>query len=288
MRPIHVLGTVFVMVLWGFNYVMVPIGLEQIPPLLLSFVRLFLLSLSAIFFVKRPQVPFKMILGYGLTMYAMQFGFLFSAMYAGLSPTLAPLLLQTQVFFTSALAFAFLKERLTKWQIIGALVAFSGIILVGVDSGGSTTLSGLFLILAAAVSWAVGNILSKKIGKVDMVALVIWGSFVAWPPLLLIAFFIEGSHGIEQVFAHLNPLSIGSVLYLTYVSLFLGFWIWTRLIYLYPLATIAPFTLLMPIFGSLSSSLAFSLPLHLTQIIASILVIGGLCIDMFGSHKKKT
>lgn len=286
MSPTHVFLSVFVAALWGLNYVMVPIGLETIPPLLLSFVRLFLVSVSAIFFVKRPKIPLKMILFYGLAMFTMQFGFLFSGMYAGVSPTLAPLLLQTQVFFTAVLAFVFLKEKLNKWQVIGALVAFSGIALVGIHSGGSATLLGLVLVLAAGASWGMGNIVSKKIGNVDLVALVIWGSLIAWPPLLLISLFLEGVQGIEQVFAHLNLLSIISILYLTYGSLFLGFWIWSRLIYLYPLATIAPFTLLVPVFGSLGSSLIFSIPLHLTQIIASFLVIGGLCIDMFGSRKK--
>ncbi len=288
MRPIHIVLCVFVMALWGFNWVIIPLGLEQIPPLLLSFSRLFLMSISAIFFVKMPKTSFKMIMFYGLTMFTMQFGFLFLSIYSGLSPTLAPLLLQTQVFFTAALALVFLKEKLHKWQVIGALVAFSGIALVCIDSGGSATLWGLILVLAAAASWGVGNVVSKKIGKVDMVALVIWGSLVAWPPLLLASLLIEGVHGIEQTFASLNLTSIGAILYLTYGSLFLGFWLWSRLIYLYPLATIAPFTLLVPVFGALGASLVFSIPFHSVQIIASFLVIVGLCIDMFGSRLRKT
>ncbi len=286
MRPLHILLLIFTAALWGLNYIVVPIGLEKIPPLLLSFVRLFLVSFPAVFFVKIPQVPLNMLLLYGLTMFAMQFGFLFSGIYAGVSPALAPLILQTQVFFTAGLAFVFLREHLNRWQLIGALVAFSGIAIVGFNSGGDATVLGLIFVLIAGISWGVGNVVSKKIGKVDMIALIVWGSLVAWPPLLVLSFFLEGIQQMKEVLIHLNVLSLVSIAYLTYLSLFLGYWIWSRLIYLYPLAKIAPFTLLVPIFGTLSSSLFFSLPLSLSQVIAAILVVGGLCIDLAGSRKR--
>ncbi|MBX7066003.1 MAG: EamA family transporter [Parachlamydiales bacterium] len=286
MRPIHIGLSVIVALLWGLNYVAIPIGLENFPPIFLSFLRLLLSSLTLIFFVKPPKVSMKMVFFYGLTMFSMQFGFLFSSLRAGLGPDLAPIMLQTQVFFTAAFALIFLKEKLTVWQVAGALIAFSGIILVGTSKVNATFL-GIILVLAAAISWGMGNVIGKKIGKVDKIALVVWGSILAFPPVLIASLFIEGPHEILEAFKTIDAASIGSILYLTYGSLLLGFLIWNHLIYLYPLATIAPFTLLVPVFGALSSSIAFTIPIHAKTIIAFVLVILGLSIDMFGYHRKK-
>lgn len=286
MRPIHIFLAIVVAILYGLNYVAIPIGLEKIPPLYLSFIRLFLVSLLVVFYYKKPKVPFRLIVLYGLPMLAMQFSFIFTAINAGLSPTLAPILLQTQVFFTALFALVYLKEKLSKWQISGGLIAFAGIALVSIDSKGESSLLGIILILAAAISWALGNTVCKKIKQVDM-SLVVWSCLIAWPPVLLVSLVFEGPHAIVEAFAYFSVSSIFSIIYLTYGSLLLGLWIWNRLISLYPLATVAPFTLLVPIFGSISSSLVFSIPFHLLQIIASLLVVGGLCVDMYGSRKKK-
>lgn len=286
MRPIHIVLSVVVALLWGLNYVAVPIGLHNFPPIFLSFLRLFLASATLIFFVKRPNIPLKMVFFYGLTMFAMQFAFLFSSIHAGLSPDLAPLLIQTQVFFTAVLAIIYLKEKLTIWQTGGALTAFFGIMLVGMDKGDATFL-GIMLVFAAAFSWGMGNVIGKKIGKVDKTSLVVWGSILASPPVLIISLIVEGPYQVFSAFKTIDYASIGSILYLTYISLLLGFMIWNHLIYLYPLATIAPFTLLVPIFGALGSSIAFSLPIRPVEIAAFALVILGLSIDMYGYRRKK-
>lgn len=286
MRPFHILLSVIVALLWGLNYVAIPIGLEKFPPIFLSFIRLFISSATLIFFVKRPRIPLKMIFFYGFTMFSMQFGFLFSSIQAGLSPDLAPLLIQTQVFFTAAFAMIFLHEKLTRWQVSGALIAFMGILLVGTDKVNASFL-GIILVLAAAVSWGMGNVIGKKIGKVDKTALVAWGSAFASVPVLIASLFIEGPKEILMAVQSIDIKSIGSIIYLTYGSLLIGFVIWNHLIYLYPLATVAPFTLMVPVFGALSSSIIFSIPIHAREIIAFFLVALGLSIDMLGYHKKR-
>ena len=196
-----------------------------------------------------------MLFAYAMLMFTLDFALLFSGMYAGVSSGIASLTLQTQVFFTAILAMIFLKEKLTLWQILGALVAFSGIGLVAINTGGDVNTLGLLLVEFAALSWAGGNLVSKKIGKVDMFSLVVWGSLVAWPPLLLLSFILE--HGKLSVESILNVswLTIGSVAYLVYPVTLFGFAIWSWLLSRHAASTVAPFTLLVPIFGFSSSAL---------------------------------
>ncbi|HEY2811082.1 MAG TPA: EamA family transporter [Rhabdochlamydiaceae bacterium] len=282
MQTFHIICALLVVVIWGFNFVVIKIGLDEISPLLLGFARFFLTSITAIFFVKRPKAPFKMVIWYGLVMFALQFALLFMGMYAGVTPGLASLLLQLQMFFTVLLALLFFKEKLRLWQIIGALVSFAGIAIVAMHLSGNVTLLGFLLVIGSAASWGAGNVISKKIGKVNMVSLVIWGSLIAWPPLLAISLIVEGGDKIVHTFQHLTWLSGGAVLYITYLSTLLGFGIWSWLLHRYPLGTIAPFTLLVPVFGILSSALVLNEPLEIWKLGAAALVIIGLCINLVG------
>lgn len=278
----HVLLALSVIAIWGINFVVIQIGLRELPPIFLTFLRFFFAAFPAVFFIKRPQIPFKMLFAYAMLMFTLDFAFLFSGMYAGVSSGIASLTLQTQVFFTAILAMIFLKEKLTLWQILGALVAFCGIGLVAINTGGDVNTLGLLLVEFAALSWAGGNLVSKKIGKVDMFSLVVWGSLVAWPPLLLLSFILE--HGKLSVESILNVswLTIGSVAYLVYPVTLFGFAIWSWLLSRHAASTVAPFTLLVPIFGFSSSALILGEGMQGWKIGAGFLIVSGLVINLYG------
>src|SRR5688572_27026724 len=134
MRIFHVLLALLIVVIWGFNFVVIKVALMDIPPLSLCCIRFFLAALPAVFFVKRPQVPWPYIIGFGITMFALQFTLVFASIHMGLPSGLASLLLQTQAFFTIILAYLILGEEARPTQIIGALIAFIGIGIVGMHT----------------------------------------------------------------------------------------------------------------------------------------------------------
>jgi len=278
----HLALALLIILIWGFNFIAIKLGLDEVSPLLLGFARFFLTSIPAVFFVKRPSIPFRAVVIYGLVMFALQFALLFMGMYAGVTPGLASLLLQLHVFFSVLLGALFLNEKFHSWQIIGALIAFSGIALVAMHLSGSVTLTGFLLVIGSAAAWGTGNVISKKLGKVNMVSLVIWGSLVAWPPLLAISLIVEGSEHLISTLQHLTWVSGGAILYITYLSTLLGFGLWSWLLHHHPIGTVAPFTLLVPIIAILSSAAFLNEPLQTWKIIAALLVILGVCINLFG------
>lgn len=278
----HIALAILIIAIWGFNFVVIKVGLKELPPILLCAVRFFLAAFPAVFFIKRPAVPFYKVIVFGLVMFVFQFTLLFSGMYAGTTAGLASLVLQVHVFFTVVLAVVFLAEQPSVWQIIGALMSFSGIGLVAINTGGEISALGLVLIVAAAASWGIGNLLSKKLGKVDMLALVVWGSLVAWPPLLLLSYLLEQGNWNLEGFSHLSWSTIGAVGYIVYPATLLGFAAWSWLLSRYPAATVAPFTLLVPVFGFTSSALVLGEPIYQWKIAAAVLIIAGLCINLTG------
>lgn len=284
MHPRHVALALLVMAIWGFNFVVIKVGLKEIPPILFSAIRFLLAAFPAVFFIKRPAVAFRKVIAYGLVMFTLQFALLFSGMHAGATAGLASLLLQVQVFFTVVLAVIFLGEQPSVWQIAGALISFSGIGLVIVNLGGDVSALGLGLIVAAAAVWGTGNLIAKQLGRVDMLALVVWGSLAAWPPLVLISYLLESNHWTLAALTHISWPIIGAIGYVVYPATLLGYAAWSWLMSHYPAATVAPFTLLVPVFGFASSALFLGEPLHPWKVVAALLIIAGLCVNLSGAR----
>jgi O-acetylserine/cysteine efflux transporter len=279
------LSLIFMLILvWGFNFVVIKWGLEGMPPVLLAAARFFFTAIPAIFFFKRPSIPFRRIALYGLVIFSLQFALFFIGMNLGVPPGLASILMQMHVFFSLLLAVLIFHEKVRIWQIVGALVSFSGIAVAALNVEKNTSLAGFFLVIGAAAFWGTGSAISKTLGKVNMISLVVWGSMVAWPPLLLLSLLIEGPASALDAFKHLSWTSAGAVFYLSYLSTLFAYGLWSWLIHHLPLSTVAPFTLLVPVVALISSALVLGEPIQGWKIAASLLIIGGICIHLFASR----
>lgn len=282
MSLVHLLVLLCVIASWGFNFVAIKAGLQELPPIFLCFARFLFSSIPAVFFIKRPPVPLKMILLYSFIMFVLQFSLLFSAMHSGITAALASILLQIQSFFAMLFAILFLGEKYHLRQAAGFGVALLGILLVAMHIGKDVTATGLSLVLGAAFTWASGSFIAKKLGKGSGFGLVVWSSLFASPPLLLLSYLLEGSEWIGSSIEQMSWISIASVSYTAYLSTLFGFGVWNQLLYRYPLSKLAPFTLLVPIVGIFSSVIFLDESLQWWKIAAAMLILGGLCIHLFG------
>ncbi|MEH6367096.1 MULTISPECIES: EamA family transporter [Pseudomonas] len=284
MTPKDLLLALWVIVLWGLNFVVIRIGLDGLPPLLLGGLRFCLAAFPAIFFIRRPQVPLRWLLAYGLTISFGQFAFLFSAMSVGMPAGLASLVLQSQAFFTLLFAAMVLGERVRPVNVLGMLIAAGGLLLIGAQSGTSTTLAGLLLTLCAAAMWAMGNIITKRVGQVDLVALVVWGSLVPPLPFFAMSLWLEGPELIETSLRNISLSSIGALAYLAFAATLMGYGLWSKLLSRYPASQVAPFSMLVPIIGLSSSALLLGERLTHWQMAGTFLVMAGLAINVFGGR----
>ncbi len=280
LRPL--LLALLVVTIWGTNFVAIKVALRELPPLLLCAVRFICVALPAVFFLPRPAVTWRQLLVYGLTMFALHFGFLFLGMKLGMSAGLASLTLQFQVFVTLALAAFVLKERISAVQIAGALTAFAGFAIVAAHTGGDVTVAGLVCVLLGATSWGFANFASKRLGRVNPLALVVWGSLVVPVPMALASFIFEGPTLIVHSLTHVGGMTVLSVAFIVYGSTLVAYSIWSWLLSHYPASTIAPFTLLVPVFGMLSAALLLGESLPGWKLQAAALVIAGLALNIFG------
>lgn len=279
----HFLLALVVVAIWGTNFVVIKQALAQLPPLFFAALRFALVCLPMVFFVKRPQVSWGNLAAYGLFIGAGQFGLLYIAMNAHISPGLASLVIQTQVFFTIFLSMFLSGERVRPIQWLALLLATSGIVVIGMHTDRTTSVLGLALILLAAASWAIGNIVNKRAGKVDMVAYVVWSSLFAVPPLLLLAFIFDGPAAIRAGLENATLGTWAAVLWQSVANSLFGYAVWGWLLARYPAATVTPMALLVPVFGMTASSFWLGEPMPAWKLIAMALVLTGLAINLMPS-----
>jgi len=282
--PKHLLLVLLIVLIWGVNFVAVYIGLKTFPPFLLSAIRFGLSALPWVFFMPRPKGSVKLIVYYGLFNFALQFGFIFTGIHLGISPGLASLVLQIQVFFSMGLAFLVFHDRPSPFKIAGSLISFIGIGIVGYHVNGGSTLLGLILMLLAAFSWAAGNMFTKKIHSESPLALVVWGNLAAFPVMLLVSYFFEGPLVILNSLQNMSWPAIGAVCYIVYFSTHLGYGAWGFLMKSYSTSVVVPFTLLVPVVGFLSSAFFLGEELQSWKLLASLFILGGL---IFGLLEKQ-
>jgi O-acetylserine/cysteine efflux transporter len=224
-----------------------------------------------------------MLIAIGAALFVGQFALLFPAMAVGMPPGLASIALQVQAFITIAIAAVVLRERPTARQIAGATVAFAGLAVVGTTVGANgVTVAGFLLLLGASVSWAIGNVLLRRVGAVDMLSLISWLSLVAPIPLFLMSLSIEGPTRIGAAISGANWLTVGALLYIAVISTTFGYAAWGHLLRLYPAATAAPFSLLVPVSGTLSAALLLGESFGPARLAGMGLIMAGLAVLVLG------
>lgn len=279
---------ILVMIVWGLNFSVIKLGVNEIDPLLLTAFRFSLATLPAIFFVKKPDVSWWYLMAYGWIFAIGVWGMATWSIEAGLSAGMASVLLQMNVAFGLLLGYLLLKEAVPLNKIMGSGLAISGLLLSLTVSDGSVTQKGLILILLAALSWSLASIIIKKAKTKQVFAFNLWAMAYAPAPLFLIVYLQSGSDVFIQLAEQLNGKVIFSVLFQAYPVTLLGYWIWNRLLVSYPLTTVAPLTLLVPIFGLLGGVLFYQEEIGLIKLIASLCVISGILIGFINFQHLKS
>ena len=278
----HLLLALAIVAVWGTNFVVIKLSLNSFPPFLFAALRYTFAFLPLALFFPMPKVSWINLCIYGVAVGVGQFGILYFAIDGRISPGLASLVIQTQVFFTIGFAMFFAKERLRTYQAIAVSIAMIGLIIIALHTDASTTFLGLALVVFSGFSWGVANTVSRRAGSINMLSYVVWASVFALPPLYAMAFLFEG--GWAHISSSLISAPTGAwvgVLWQSWANTLFGYGAWAWLLSKHPAAVVAPAPLLVPIFGMGAAAYFLSEPLPPWKMEAAGLVITGLMINLF-------
>ena len=284
----HLFLALAIVVVWGTNFVVIKLSLAAFPPFLFAALRYTFAFIPLAFFISRPQVSWTSLCAYGVAIGVGQFGILYFAIDGRISPGLASLVIQTQVFFTIGFAMFFAKERLRLYQAVAVSVSMTGLGIIALHTDADTTFVGMALVVFAGLSWGIANTVSRRAGSINMLSYVVWASLFSLPPLFLISLIFEG--GWEQMSTSMITAPTGAwagVFWQSWGNTVFGYAAWAWLLSKHPAAVVAPAPLLVPIFGMGASAYFLSEPLPLWKILAAGLVIAGLIVNLFWPSLEK-
>ncbi|AKN74134.1 membrane protein [Streptomyces sp. PBH53] len=288
MKKQHILIAIAVTAIWGLNFSIIKIGLKSVDPFILAGIRFALCALPAVFFLKRPQVPWRHTIGYGLVFGVGLWGMVNLGIKAGLSSGIASLVLQFSAFLTILLGAVVFRESLSRFQYLGIAVALTGLFSITFVTDGTVTLAGIALVLFGAVSWSIANVILKKAAPKDTLAFIVWSSLFSPIPLFLLDLAVNGTTGYTDLPDQIGWAAILSILFQAYPNTVLGYAVWNWLLREYPVSTVAPLSLLVPVFGVLGSMLIFNEPLPPLKLLAGALIVTGLVIGLYGKRLAQT
>ncbi|WP_197273576.1 MULTISPECIES: EamA family transporter [Micrococcaceae] len=283
-----------VAVLWGLNFVAIDIGLhpagQEVPPLLFVAIRFVLVVFPCIFFIRKPDVSWAAIIGVGLFMSAGQFGLLYLAMALGMPAGLASLVLQAQVLLTILLASMFLGERPSRRQVGGVVLGVAGLAVVATGRSAVAPLLPLVIVLAAALSWAAGNVIARRAKAASGLGLVVWSGAVVPLPLAGLSLVVDGPEAVFTTLGNLQAPTILSALYTAVFASLVGYGIWNRLLASHPSSSVVPFTLLVPVVGMSAAWLVLGEVPSGPEVAGGLLLLAGVATAVltFGRGRRQS
>lgn len=275
----------FVTLIWGTNFVFIRYALNELPAFTLATLRFAFVAMPLVFFLKKPDVPWRLLITYGFFIGFGQFGLLFWVMQDNITPGLASLIIQIQVFFTIFLAVIISKETLVPRQIAALLICLAGLTTIIIFTDGNTTGLGVAITLIAAASWASGNQIVKQAGNINILAFLVWSSLFALPPLLCMAAYFEGADKMINSMGAASWETWAVVLWQSAGNTLIGYGLWNLLLGRYSAAKVAPWALLVPLFGMSASSFMLGEAMPWWKLLAMALIFSGLAINMLGGKK---
>jgi O-acetylserine/cysteine efflux transporter len=279
-KNFHLFIAISVACMWGFNFSIIKLGVSEMDPLILTGLRFTFATFPAIFFIKKPKVSLFILALYGITFGVGVWGMLTLSIQLGLSAGMSSLILQSSAFISVLFGIFFLKEKLSITRKTGLLVSILGLALIFTIEDGSVTLIGILFACFAAISLSIISLIIKKIVIEDMFGFVVWSCAFAPIPLFSLSLMINGVSGFDMLIRNINYLSAFSVLFQAYPVTVLGYWLWNKLVAQYPMSTMAPLTLLVPIFGLLGSVIFYNEQIGTTKLLASFLILFGIAIGL--------
>jgi len=285
LKPLHALGALLIVAMWGLNFTVIRFGLDEFPPFTFAAWRFALVGLPVLF-IPRPKLSWGLLAGIGSFMFGGQFVFLFFAMQAGLPPGLTSVLVQLQGPLTVVLAALFLHEHATRGQWLGLAIAGVGVVVIARSVEGSVGVLAVLLALMSALTWAAGNLFFRAARGVSLFAVTAWSSVLPIVPLTAAALVLDGPTAL------LTPILAPTwkgwfVLFYTVAPvMWLGYMIWGTLLRTYPAAKVGPISLLVPCTALMFSSFLVDEPIGGLRLFGIVVVLAGVAIGLFASARR--
>ncbi|WP_050387027.1 DMT family transporter [Bradyrhizobium pachyrhizi] len=276
MSAIQIICAVAVPLLWGYQFVVIKVGVTEFPPLFFLGLRFLAIALLLVPFVRRPT---RRQLGPVAAISVFLGGLNFGLFYVGLglgSGSMSAVAYQLAPPFTVLLAWPLLAERPSLITSAGVVLAFVGVVVLAAGPELSANVLPLLLVVGAAFAFAVSTVLTKRYGPFDPLMLMGWSSLLTVPQVMLMSLLLE--YGQLASLGTADQRGWLALAYTVFIGGIVGFGLWFWLIGRCSMGRVAPFGLLLPVFALISSVLFLGDSVTPKLVVGGLLAISGVAI----------
>lgn len=270
------------MCLWGFNFSVIKLGVNTMNPFLLAAMRFFFAVVPLILFIRKPNVPWRYMIAYGLSFGVGVWGIITCAIETGLPSGTVSLLMQLSVITSLAIGYFYFKERIRNESLMGAALALLGLSLIiyaeFTKPNAHINTKGIGLALTGAFFWSINGTIVKLSKTKEVFAFNVWSMMFAPFALVALAYVTQAGNLLTHAIEQLNMNTWFSILFQAYPTTLLGYWVWNRLLVKYTLSEIEPLTLLVTVFAFLGGYIFYQQTISNTQILATIFILSGILV----------
>ena len=284
LTPVEALMGLAVPLIWGMGFVIAKGAIEHFPPILLMALRFGLTAAVLVFFVKIPRGNLRPLFMVAIVAAAIQYSLTFTGL-KGLEAGIAALVVQLEVPFLVLLGVVLLREKpeMRKW--IGIIIAFCGVAIMTQQDEFSGSATSMLLVVGGAFSWALGQVMIRKLKDIDGLQVTAWIAVFAFPQLLVMSYLFE--EGQVEALQGAEPIVWWAVVYLGIVMTALGYYFWNTLIRRHDVGKVAPFLLLLPVFSVIGGVVFLNEVPTITKLAGGAIILFGVAIILFTPERKK-
>ncbi len=269
----HILMALAVPLIWGMGFVFAKAALDYFPPILLMAFRFTVTALVLIWFVKPPVRLLGHIALIALISAAIQYSLTFTGL-KGLDASTAILVVQLEVPFMILLGAVLLGERPKLRKYAGIALAFAGVALIAGEPHLRDSYVPMTMVIGGAFTWALGQVMIRKLGEVGGFTLIAWVAALATPQLFIASAIFETNQ--FELIRNANWIVWGTVIYLGVVMTALGYTLWYHLLGKYEVNQVGPFLLLLPVFTVSAGAVFLDEKLTLLGFLGGVIIIAGV------------
>ena len=271
--------------LWGIGFVITKPGMEQLPPMLINGLRWSVTGLVLVWWFPIPKKYLKELLILSFIGCTLQYSLTFSGLNI-IDASSAVLFVQFEVPFGILIAFLWLKEKPSIKNLIGLVIAFTGLIVLSGTPSLQGKYLGVILVLSGAFTWALAQVFAKPISeRLNGIVITAWLGVLAGPQLILASQLFEGS-----VVSNIRSADYQAWLIVLYLGLLmnaLGYSIWYYVLGIYPVNKILPIMLLLPVTGVVTAIMFLGERPDLKVFIGGIVILFGVGMILIGKIKNQ-
>lgn len=199
-----------------------------------------------------------------------------------LDATVANLVIQIQVPFAVILGWIAGGDVFSFRKLLGTFVAILGVVLVIGWPEERPPLWPVLSVIAGSLFWAIGQVLTRRLGRDDGLLQLKGVAMAGLPQLILATLLFE--RGQWQAVATAGLYQWLALAFVGVIGFYCAYAAWYALLRRLPIDTVAPFTLLMPVVGIVTAALVLGETIEMSHIIGGLIIVGGLMIIVgFGS-----